>query len=107
MFAFAFAFALASADPVGLVAGEPAPYDGVLLDPDRAGELVVAESRAAALALQLRDEQQLRDAWKAAATRDWTESPELHRWMGFGAGVVVTVGAILLGAWAVDTAAGG
>ena len=107
MLAFAFAFALASADPVGLVAGEPAPFDGVLLDPARAGELVVAEARAEALARQLREEQQLREAWKVAATRDWTESPELHRWVGFGAGVVVTVGAIMLGAWAVDTAAGG
>lgn len=107
MLALALALSLAAADPVGLVAGEPAPFDGVLLDPDRAGELVVAEARAKALALQLREEQQLRDAWKAAATRDWTESPELHRWLGFGAGVVVTVGAIMLGAWAVDTAAGG
>lgn len=107
MLALALALSLASADPVGLVEGQPAPFDGVLLDPERAGELVVAEARAEALARQLREEQQLRDAWKAAATRDWTESPELHRWLGFGAGVVVAVGAIVLGAWAVDTAAGG
>ncbi len=106
MFTLAFALALAAADPVGLVAGDPAPYDGVLLDPARAGELVVAEARAEALARQLRDEQQLREAWRAAAARDWTESPELHRWLGFGAGVVVTVGAIMLGAWAIDIAAG-
>jgi hypothetical protein len=99
------AFALAAADPVGLVAGEPAPFDGVLIDVDRAGELVVIEAEATALRRQLEEQRKITDAWKQAATVEWHEAPELHRWIGFGAGVVVTVGAMVLGAWAVDVAA--
>ena len=99
------AVALAAADPVGLVQGQAAPFDGVLIDPDRAGELIVAEAEVVALRKQLADERQLSAAWKAAAARDWTESPELHRWIGIGTGVVVAVGAVVLGAWISDLAA--
>ena len=99
------AVALAAADPVGLVQGQAAPFDGVLVDPDRAGELVLVEVEVVALRKRLADEQALSAAWKAAAARDWTDSPELHRWIGLGTGVVVAVGAIVLGAWISDLAA--
>lgn len=99
------AVALSAADPVGLVAGDVAPFDGVLVDADRAGELVIVEAEAAGLRRQLAEQEKLTAAWRAAAQRDWTDSPELHRWIGFGAGVVVAVGAVVLGAWISDVAA--
>ena len=101
----ALTLAFAASEPVGLVAGEAAPFDGVLIDADRAGDLVLIEAEATALRRQLEEQQAVSAAWKAAAQVDWTESPELHRWLGFAGGVVVAVGAIVLGAWAVDTAA--
>lgn len=95
----AFVLALALADPVGLIAGEPAPFDGVLVDADRAGELVLAEAEARTLAKQLADQRALTAAWKAAASRDWTENPELRFWGGVVVGGVVGGVAIVLGGW--------
>lgn len=107
MIGVVFACLLAAADPVGLVQGAPAPFDGVLVDADRISDLIEAEATAEALAKQLEVEKSISAEWKALATsteRPWWEEPELNRWVGFGAGVVVAVAAVLAGAWIVGLA---
>lgn len=109
MIALVVALVVASADPVALMAGDAAPFDGVLVDDARAGSLVIAEADGAACRAQLAAEVQVRDAWRALAQDQaskpapW-ETPTAAFWAGVGVGGVVVVGALAFSAWALGQA---
>lgn len=95
---------LASPTTAPLEAGQSAPFDGVLVSPERIEELIHAEAERDALKKQLATEKEISAAWQklvesAPADDSWTDDPDLNRGLGFVAGVLFSAGAIVGGAW--------
>ncbi len=110
MIAFALAFALAANNgAVALEEGEAAPFVGVLLTNDRATELALVENEVGSCRAQLAASANIIEQWKAVAAAPPQQAPlitdpTLNWWIGFGAGVGLTVGSLAFAAWALTTA---
>jgi hypothetical protein len=83
---------------VPLLREETAPFSGLLVPEERFRELMVKESMADAFQEKLEVERKAYDALEKAyfealseanKPKPWYQSPEINRWLGFGAGVMV------------------
>jgi len=115
---FALAFAASDAEPIA--EGEAAPFTGVLLSNERAGDLAVTEAEAQACAAHLARDVEVREAWKAmaialqqtaepvAAPSSPFEGAGFNVGLGLGlvGGAAVVVGAFLLAGWTLGVAKG-
>lgn len=84
---------------VPLLKGADAPFSGLLVPEVRFRQMLLAEATSEAFQEKLEVERKAYDELErtyylaleeASRPKPWYQSPEINRWLGFGAGVLVT-----------------
>jgi hypothetical protein len=85
-------------DAVPLEAGTEAPFDGILISPERVEELLGAEIERDELKVRMRTQERLHqievDEYQRALKLKWYQQPRVNQVAGFTLGIIVFGGAI-------------
>lgn len=83
---------------VPLETGEAAPFDGVLVTPERIQELIGAEIERDELRVRIRTQGRLHEIeiseYERALNRKWYQQPRFNQVVGFSLGIIVFGGAV-------------